>query len=163
MALASRRWHGKGGPGPGRIVSARRSAPASSRVLREDSLLLTEHVSALPKDARPLGFRIYTDDAVVVLHYKREDSGAGVLIATAVQVARHMAQLRLGASEARIDDDVIRTVIGRLETTVGRLKPLRGSLTGIETEVTRIRGYVQDIEREARSALGELAGLTRAS
>jgi hypothetical protein len=145
------------------VVSLAELRKAKMNRHADAALLLTEQVSALPKDARPLGFRIYTDDAIVVLHYKREDSEAGVLIATAVQVARHMAQLRLGASEARIDDDVVRTVIGRLETTVGRLKPLRGSLTGIETEVTRIRGYVQDIEREARSALGELAGLTRAS
>jgi hypothetical protein len=74
-----------------------------------------------------------------------------------------MAQLRIAASASKIDDDLVRAVIGRLETMVGRLKPLRGSLTGIEDEVGRIRGYVQDIEREARSALGELAGLARAS
>jgi hypothetical protein len=124
------------------------------------ALLLTEHASALPKDAQPLGFRVYPEDSLVVLHYERESSSAGVLLATAVQVARLLAQLAAGASATRIEQDVVRCVVQRLEACLGRLKPLRGSVTGIETEAGRIRGYAQDIEREARSAVGELAGLT---
>jgi hypothetical protein len=141
------------------IVSLADLRKAKANRDADSALLLTEHASALPKDAQPLGFRVYPDDSVVVLHYDRKSDGAGVLLGTAIQVVRLLAQLAAGASATRVEQDVVRGVIRRIEACLGRLKPLRGSVTGIETETGRIRGYVQDIEREARCAVGELAGV----
>lgn len=128
----------------------------------EAALLLTEHAGALPKDAQALGFRVYPDDAVVVLHYVREREDAGVLLATAVQVVRLLAQLTAGATATRIEQDIIRLVIQRIEACLGKLKPLRACVTGVEAEAGRIRGHLQELEREARCAVGELAGLASA-
>jgi len=58
--------------------------------------------------------------------------------------------------------ETLRQSISRIEKGLGRLKPLRSSVTGIETEVSRIRGYTQDIEVELRGSFGELGGLAAA-
>ena len=123
------------------------------------TLLLASQACALPKDAEELGFRAYWDERAVVLHHDPDRPDSGTLLATALQVARMFAQLAAAASEGEINQEIVRGIINLVEKSVGRLKPLRSSATGIETEVTRIRGYAQDIERDLRGALGELASL----
>jgi hypothetical protein len=125
----------------------------------EAALLLAERACALPKDAEELGFRLYWEERAVVLHHDPTRPDSGILLATALQVARMFAQLAAAASAEEIDQDLLRQSLGRIERSLGRLKPLRASATGIETEVGRIRGYAQDIEGELRGALGELSGL----
>lgn len=123
------------------------------------TLLLASQPCALPKDAEELGFRAYWDERAVVLHHDPDRPDSGTLLATALQVARMFAHLAAAASEGEINQEIVRGIINLVEKSVGRLKPLRSSATGIETEVTRIRGYAQDIERDLRGALGELASL----
>jgi hypothetical protein len=144
------------------VVSVRDLIKARENRSAEVALLVAECVSALPKDARPLGFRVYLEESVVVLRYAGAEGEGGVLLATAVQVARHLAQLSVGSSSAKVDRTVLQAAVRRIEACLGRVKPLRGSVTGIETEASRIRGYVQDIEREARGAVVELAMLIHA-
>jgi hypothetical protein len=127
------------------------------------TLLLASRACALPKDAEGLGFRAYWDERAVVLHHDPERPESGTLLATALQVARMFAQLAAAASADEINQDILRQSLSRIEKGLGRLKPLRSSATGIETEVSRIRGYAQDIEQELRGALGELSGLAAAA
>jgi hypothetical protein len=94
-----------------------------------------------------------------VLHHDPGRPESGILLATALQVARMFAQLGQDASGEDIKHEIVRASIARLEKCLGRLKPLRSSATGIENEVGRIRGYAQEMEAELRSALGELQGL----
>ena len=126
----------------------------------EATLLLAERAGALPKDAEELGFRLYWDERAVVLHHDPARPDGGILLATALQVARMFAHLAAAASAEEIDQDRLRQSLGRIERGLARLKPLRASATGIETEVSRIRGYAQDIEAELRGALGDLSALT---
>lgn len=128
----------------------------------EATLLLAEQACALPKDAEELGFRLYPDERAVVLHHDPARPDSGILLATALQVARMFAHLAAAASAEEIDHDLLRQSVSRIERGLARLKPLRASATGIETEVGRIRGYAQDIEVELRGALGELSGLVPA-
>ena len=128
----------------------------------EAALLLAERACVLPKDAEELGFRTYWEERAVVLHHDPERPDSGILLATALQVARMFALLAAAASAGEINQDVLRQGLIRVEKALGRLKPLRSSATGIETEVGRIRGYAQDIEQDLRGALGELSGLAAA-
>ena len=128
----------------------------------EATLLLAERACALPKDAEELGFRLYWNERSVVLHHDQARPDSGILLATALQVARMFAHLAAAASAEEIDQDLLRHSLGRVERGLARLKPLRASATGIETEVSRIRGYAQDMEGELRGALGELAALVAA-
>jgi hypothetical protein len=127
----------------------------------EATLLLAERACALPKDAEELGFRLYRDERAVVLHHDPARPDSGILLATALQVARMFAHLAAAASAEEIDQDLLRQSLGRIERGLARLKPLRASATGIETEVGRIRGYAQDLEVELRGVLGDLSALTR--
>jgi hypothetical protein len=63
------------------------------------------------------------------------------------------------ASTGEIKQEVLRANLSRLERGLAKLTPLRSSATGIETEVSRIRGDPYEIEVELRGALGELAVL----
>jgi hypothetical protein len=128
----------------------------------EATLLLAERPCSLPKDAEELGFRLYWQERAVVLHHDPTRPDSGVLLATALQVARMFAHLAAAASAEEIDQDLLRQSCGRIERGLARLKPLRTSATGIETEIGRIRGYAQDIEVELRGALAELSGLAAA-
>src|SRR5206468_10467377 len=103
--------------------------------------------------------RTYWDERSVVLHHEPGRSDSGILLATALQVARMFSQLGQVTSGEEIKHEVVRVAIARLEKCVGRLKPLRSSATGIENEVGRIRGYAQEMEVELRAAIGELSGL----
>jgi hypothetical protein len=123
------------------------------------ALLLVSDPSALPKDAEELGFRCYWEERAVVLHHDPGEAESGILLATALQVARMFAQLSHVTSGEEIKAEVVRASLARLERCLGRLKPLRSSATGIENEVGRIRGYAQEMEIEMRGALGELSGL----
>jgi len=123
------------------------------------TLLLTAQACALPKDAEELGFRTYWEERAVVLHHDADRAEGGLLLATALQVARMFAQLASAASTGEINQEVLQANLRRLEKCLSKLKPLRTSATGIETEVSRIRRYAQEIEVELRGALGELAGL----
>lgn len=123
------------------------------------ALLLVSETAALPKDAEELGFRAYWDERAVVLHHDPQRSDSGILLATTLQVARMFAQLGQDTSGEEIKHEVVRASLARLEKCLGRLKPLRSSVTGIESEVGRIRGYAQEMETELRGALGELSGL----
>jgi hypothetical protein len=58
------------------------------------------------------------------------------------------AQLNQATSGDEIKTEVVRASLQRLEHCLGRLKPLRFSATGIEKEVSHIRGYAQEIEVE---------------
>jgi hypothetical protein len=120
---------------------------------------LVEQRSALPKDAEELGFRAYADERVVVLHHDPANPERGVFLATALQVSRLLAQLAASTNSSELPREVLLASLARLEHSLGRLKPLRASATGIETEVGRIRGYAQDIERDLRGTLGELSGI----
>ncbi len=123
------------------------------------ALLLVSEAQALPKDAEGLGFRAYWEERSVVLHHDPGLADSGILLAMALQVARMLAQLDQEASGVEIKQEVVRASIARLEKCLGRLKPLRSSATGIEKEVSHIRGYAQELEAELRGALGELSAL----
>jgi hypothetical protein len=125
----------------------------------DGTLLLTAQPCALPKDAEGLGFRTYWEERAVVLHHDPGRPDAGLLLAMALQVARMFAQLAAAASTGEVKQEVLRANLVRLEKGLAKLKPLRSSTTGIETEISRIRGYAQEIEVELRAALGELAVL----
>lgn len=127
----------------------------------ESTLLLAQQACALPKDAEELGFRLYWEERAVVLHHDPARPDSGILLATALQVARMFAHLAAAASAEEIDQDLLRQTLGRIERGLARLKPLRASATGIETEVGRIRGYAQDIEGELRGAVGDLTALAK--
>jgi hypothetical protein len=101
-----------------------------------------------------LGFRAYWEERTVVLHLDPGRSDNGILLATALQVARMFAQLGQESSGAEIKHEVVAASVARLERCIGRLKPLRSSATGIENEVGRIRGYAQEMKGELRGALG---------
>jgi hypothetical protein len=134
-------------------------AAAKENRSADAALLLVSEASALPKDAEELGFRAYWQERTVVLHHDPGRPDSGILLATALQVSRMFAQLGHEASGEEIKLEVLRASISRLEKGLGRLKPLRSSATGIETEVSRIRSYAQEMEGELRGALGELSGL----
>lgn len=125
----------------------------------EAALLLVSDPSALPKDAEELGFRAYWEERAVVLHHDSGRGDSGILLATALQVARMFALLGLAASGEEIKHEVVRAGLVHVETCLARLKPLRSSATGIEKEVGHIRGYAQEMEIELRGAIGELYGL----
>jgi hypothetical protein len=122
-------------------------------------LLVVSDPAALPKDAEELGFRCYWDERAVVLHYDPAQPGSGILLATALQIARMFAQLNQATTGDEIKEEVVRASLQRLERCLGKLKPLRASATGIEKEVRNIRTYAQDMEKELRGAIGELSGL----
>ena len=122
-------------------------------------LLIVSDPAALPKDAEELGFRCYWEERAVVLHYDSAQPDSGILLATALQVARMFAQLDQAASADEIKEEVVKVSLQRVEHCLGKLKPLRASATGIEKEVGNIRGYAQDMEKELRGAIGELSGL----
>jgi hypothetical protein len=144
--------------GKTRITIADLNAAKENRSA-EAALLLVSDPQALPKDAEELGFRAYWEERSVVLHYEPDRPDSGILLATALQVARMFSQLGQEVSGETLKHEVVRVSITRLEKCVGRLKPLRSSATGIENEVSRIRGYAQEMETELRGALGELGGL----
>jgi hypothetical protein len=77
----------------------------------------------------------------------------------AIQVARMFAQLNQTTTGEEVKHEIVRASLQRLEHCLGRLKPLRSSITGIESEATRIRGYTQEMEVDLRGAIGELSGL----
>jgi hypothetical protein len=125
----------------------------------EAALLVAERPQLLPKDAEGLGFRAYWDERVVVLHYDPAQPGSGVMLAAGLQIVRMFAQLAAVASVEEIDHDRLRQSISRIEKAIAKVRPIRASLTGIDTEISRIRGYAQEIEDELRGALGELTVL----
>lgn len=134
-------------------------AKAKGNRSAEASLLLVSDPSALPKDAEELGFRVYWDERAVVLHHDPGRPDSGILLATALQVARLFAMLDQATSAEEIKHEVVRAGLAHVETCLARLKPLRASATGIEKEVGHIRGYAQEMEIELRGAIGELSGL----
>jgi hypothetical protein len=144
-----------------KVVTIRDLIKAKENRSADAALLVSECISALPKDARPLGFRVYLEESVVVLHYNNANGEAGVSLATAVQVARHLAQLAAGQSDTKVDKKVVAGAVRHIEASLALLKPVRGAITGVERETDRVRAHLLDLEREARCAVGELLALTQ--
>lgn len=144
--------------GKTRVTLANLQAAKENRSA-DATLLLVSDPAALPKEVEALGFGCFWDERAVVLHYDPAQPGNGILLATALQIARMFAQLNQATSGDEVKIDIVRAGLRRLERCLGKLKPLRSSVTGIETEATRIRTYTQDMEGELRGAIAELTGL----
>lgn len=127
------------------------------------AILLTESATGLPRDAETLGFRIYFDDRIVVVHYDPSDPSAASMLAAALQVARTMARSAGSAPDRVHDHQAISAAIAQIQTAIGQLKPMRACATGITGEVGRIRDHADRIQQQLQTALADLTVLTQAA
>ncbi len=122
-------------------------------------LLLAQSPEGLPRDATALGFRIYPDDHLVVLHYDRASASAGRELAVALLVARQLARIANAAHGTAADLATLHEVTGDIETALTELRNIRSATTAIEKESDRVRKGATSIERALRNALMGLTGI----